>query len=518
MQIWQDILATAVVGTEQQELVPVSPDDEIGRLLAQISNAERESYLLPAASLVALYQRAGFAAASDGQPVPEACEADVAMRGSAAAGQHLALMLAGEFKEVLPEWLVALHRAGKRIPEEHLPAMLDMGRAEVPWRGLISAALGKRGEWLAAQNPDWTYATRRDHQQVWETGSRDERLLLLGNLRATDANMARELVAATWQQESARDRAAFLEKLATGVTDDDELFLSEALHDRSVEVRRVARAILARLPDSQFSRRLKELTTQVVTLKKPLLVKARVEVSLPDDPMGWLKEHGIELDGPPRDSPYPSVGPKGWYLKEMIALVPIAHWVESWGKSPAEIIKAAFESEWERSFSDGFVLALRRDRNPDWIEALLTHWLYDQKKHTTQSALAEPAAWLPVARLEALIQPLLKADAKGLHDTHPALGFLLAHQGDWSNQLSRATMQSIKTRITRTSKDASGDWQTRAALKQFARHVAPSLYDELIPIWPRESEAWPAWSKSVDAFQSLLAFRRDMHKAILAKE
>jgi hypothetical protein len=47
-------------------------------------------------------------------------------------------------------------------------------------------------------------------------------------------------------------------------------------------------------------------------------------------------------------------------------------------------------------------------------------------------------------------------------------------------------------------------------MKQFARFVSPALYDELAVAWPMESDSWPSWSKGVDAFQSLFAFRRDM--------
>ena len=93
----------------------------------------------------------------------------------------------------------------------------------------------------------------------------------------------------------------------------------------------------------------------------------------------------------------------------------------------------------------------------------------------------------------------------------------MVHRSAWSDQLSRAVVKSIKKRINQ-GKDNIVDWQTKVALKQFARYVSPALYDELASGWPTESESWPSWSKGVDAFQSLLAFRRDMHRAISEKE
>jgi hypothetical protein len=511
MQTWDDILATAVVGTDQREFKPAAGENELGRFLAQLSDTDREGLLLSAASVVALYRAAGVEPPVDSQPLPDAVDKEDAERASARSGQHLAFMLAGEFREVLPEWLVAMKKARKRVPEEHLPALLDYGQLETSLRGMIVAVLGKRGEWLAAQNPDWTYATRRDEKEVWETASREERLLLLATLRSADSSKARELLATTWAQESAKDRTVFLEKLAIDLNPSDEPFLNDALQDRSAEVRRVARTLLASLP-SEFSRRLKELATQVLSFKKPLIGKARIEVAMPEDPIAWLKTNGVEIDNPTRTASQ-SVGPKAWFLKELISLIPITYWSELWQKPPLDIIRAGDESEWRESFALGFVAAAQRDRDPDWIEALVTFTATEPN----QVPLLELVAYLPAARLEALSLRALQAQTFGLADGHPAFHLLLAHRSAWSDQLSPAVVSLIKSRIKR-GKDNVVDWQTKASLKQFARYVSPALYDELASGWPTDSETWPNWAKGVDAFQSLLAFRRDMHQAISEKE
>ncbi|HEU5460535.1 MAG TPA: DUF5691 domain-containing protein [Pyrinomonadaceae bacterium] len=511
MQTWDDILATAVVGTEQRELRFAAREDDLGSLLAQISNTDREGVLLSAASVVGLYRSAGVAPPADTQLLPEASEQDEASRANRASGQHLALMLEGEFREVLLEWLAATNSAHKRVPEEHLPALLDLGRDQWNLRSTIIPVLGKRGEWLAAQNPDWSYATQRDEKDVWETGERQDRELLIEHLRDVDPGRARELLTTTWSQESAPERVAFLGRFVPGLSSSDEPFLNEALHDRSADVRSVARRLLARLP-SEYSRRLKELANQTLSFKKPLMGKARIEVAMPEDPIEWLKANDIEIDRPPRTAAR-SQGSKGWGLKEMISLIPIAYWVELWRKSPIEIIHAADESEWRESFVEGFVAAAQRHEDPDWIEALILYTSTDPK-HTP---LTDIAAALPDARLEALIFDSLKSVSAGLSDSHSALQFLMVHRRPWSDHLSRAVVKSVKKRINQ-GKDSIVDWQTKYALKQFARYVSPAMYDELSIGWPTESEAWPNWAKGVDAFQSLLAFRRDIHRAISEKE
>ncbi len=131
-----------------------------------------------------------------------------------------------------------------------------------------------------------------------------------------------------------------------------------------------------------------------------------------------------------------------------------------------------------------------------------------------QPPLTELVAYLPASRLEALSLDALKSESAELNSVLP---LLMAHSSVWSDQLSRAVVTRIKKRIA-DGKDTVADWEAKAALKQFARFVSPDLYDELASGWPVNSEAWSGWSRSVDAFQSLLAFRRDMHRAISEKE
>jgi len=254
---------------------------------------------------------------------------------------------------------------------------------------------------------------------------------------------------------------------------------------------------------------LKQLANHILSFKKPLIGKARIEVTLPEDPIAWLKANDIEIDSPPRNATQ-SVGPKAWALKEMISLVPVTYWNELWKKTPLEIIRAGDESEWRESFALGFLAAARRDPDPGWIEALVFFSATDPK----QPPLIELVAYLPTARLGALSLDALKSESAELHSVLP---LLLAHRSPWSDRLSRAVVKRIKQRISE-SKDNVADWQTKTSLKQFARYVSPALYDELASGWPTQSESWSSWSKGVDAFQSLLAFRRDMHRAINEKE
>src|SRR5262249_47797154 len=155
----------------------------------------------------------------------EACEPDDAPCCSDRAAIHLAVMLSGERKELLPEWLEKMAAAGRRAPEELLPQLLEQGRTQVDvvsmWKE-VSQAVGARGRWLAAQNPDWAYAIGGFDERLWERVSGEQRVAVLAELRKIDAARGRELLESTWEQESPEACADILGAFENGLSLDDE--------------------------------------------------------------------------------------------------------------------------------------------------------------------------------------------------------------------------------------------------------------------------------------------------------
>jgi hypothetical protein len=176
MQVWQEVISTALVGTERQALTLRPGNKEVDRLLGQIDAADREQQVLAAAGILTLWRCAGqrFAAIGDGEPalVPS-CDRDDLPRCNSRSTQHLRLMLDRLHESVLPEWLSAAAHAGKRVPEEYLPQMLELGNYQPSLRLRILPVLGKRGRWLAQQNAEWSYAAGRDLETTWQTGDHD---------------------------------------------------------------------------------------------------------------------------------------------------------------------------------------------------------------------------------------------------------------------------------------------------------------------------------------------------------
>ena len=155
------------------------------------------------------------------------------------------------------EWLTLLTEAKKVVSPKYLPELLTLGKKQNHLHKDILAVLGKRGIWLAAQNPEWNYAVG-DTDKIWKNGSLEARIKLLKELRQSQPEKARSQLQNIWSQERAPERASLLEVLEVGLSVDDEPFLEVALVDKSKQVRDVATRSLAQIPESKLVQRMIE--------------------------------------------------------------------------------------------------------------------------------------------------------------------------------------------------------------------------------------------------------------------
>jgi hypothetical protein len=273
------------------------------------------------------------------------------------AADLLARMCAGHFRPLLKEWLQLCSARGLRAPAFALPALLDAAGAAknaTGERSLAAAVSGERGRWLAAQNPAWSWVLAparvsadeaASSSGVWETGSDEDRIAWLRALRASDPKAARERLAAAWADETPEFRMEALDVLEAGLGAGDETLLEKALVERRGEIRKKARALISRLPESGFARRMRERASKFLFFKKGLFSK-KLEVVPPDafDP-DWKKD-GIEQ----KARPGAGVGEKDFWMRQIMMCVPPSYLSEMFGQTPEVIIKAAFETEWGDMF------------------------------------------------------------------------------------------------------------------------------------------------------------------------
>jgi hypothetical protein len=502
MNLWENVVTTALLGTERQPLALPPLGDSLGNVLSRLNVADRERSLLGAAAAISLHQRAGRLPTTDNQPPLPPCETDDLPRCNPRSEQHLSLMLSGQHKEVLPEWLAAAATVSKRVPENCLPALLDLGQKQHDLRDAILPALGKRGRWLAAQNDDWSWAVGgdEDDETIWQTGSREARRLFLQRLRATSPNRARELVLSTWAEDTPEDRAAFLQTFQTGLSMADEPFLEECLDDRRKEVRSVAVDLLSRLPESRLCQRMIERVRPLLKLKTGK--KPQVEVTLPKECDKAMERDGIE------PKPPSGTGQKAWWMKQIISVVPPFMWCQTWSKTPTELAQiVANNKEWKLTLFEWWALAAQRHRDIQWAEGLLAYWSAPGGTPFKSSWCGAVLEVLSTDQQECFFLNLLQSKREPLNDIHILLLRKCRH--NWSAKFSRTVLDCLRLSVAKAKRY---DYHLREMLKESARCIPPALVNEAAQGWDTKSKEWDDWREAVGEFLAILQFRHDMLK------
>jgi hypothetical protein len=433
---WRELLASALVGTERRPVhsgLSTVDDPAVALLDAAVARTVyRLAGVRPATGLAA-----PAPAPDDPTPLagPAACSRLARLLESGPSGADgLDAQMRGE---LLAEWLTEAARAGRRVPGEVLPALLDAGRRSRDLRPSIVRTGGARAGWLAAQRPEWAYLTGERDDSVatdaswagtwaepasrrlsaWELGTPGQRVGYLAAARLADPDAARELLAAGWASEAPDQRATLLGTLRTGLSAADEEFLERALDDRRKEVRSTAAELLGQLPGSAYRQRMAARARACVRIEAgALVVEPPVEC-----------DTGMRRDGVAPKPPQ-GIGERAWWLEQVVARTPLATWTDA---DPAAFLALAVADGWEMVLLRGLVAATVSAGDGRWAGPLLDRlfavgpWADKRhaaglaqvpahdKAHPDPELMASLVATVPDAELTERVVVLLHRDPSG---------------------------------------------------------------------------------------------------------
>ncbi|MGV3531246.1 MAG: DUF5691 domain-containing protein [Chthoniobacteraceae bacterium] len=494
MSAWKDFVTAALLGTEKG-MDPKLPGS-LAAVLEATGGTDREQRFLTQAGAFGLWRKTGAKPAIRTEVLAPAEREELPLITSAAAS-HLRTMLNGTHKEMLPEWLATVVSVKKRVPPELLPALLEYSRKEPAIRDLAVAAGGQRADWLATHNPRWSFAAQGD-PELWETGTRDQRLALLRAFRATAPAEARAKVEAVWKEEPADIRAAFLAQLAVQLSEEDIPFLEAALDDRSKEVRREVIDLLAQLPSSPFAVRMLERAKPLLTFKKGgLLARASLEVALPDAPDEAALRDGIN---PKEFGKQKEFGEKAAALVIILGAVPLSHWTRTFEQTPEALLKAVEKSEFAIAVATGWALAAMRQREAEWAAALLDG---ETELNPTFANAQALFAVLPNASRVERIRTALRTNAMQNGDVEAwqsLTAYLGTLTGEWPAPLAREIVATLR----KIYDSGKVPWQVHGVLQLLPRSLPPSLLAEAATGWPDDQYGTSALVESITFRQAAL--------------
>jgi hypothetical protein len=518
------LVEAALVGLGRAGTPPADPDEAGDRLLARAGDLGLglgvERAFLLRLGVHAVRARAGIvAAAASAAERPEAAPAETRPPCSAALAAIVAELCAERNTAILREALERMDARGLRLPPHALPALAAL--REPALLPAATGVAGERGRWLARANPAWRWlvdgvapASLEERRRVWDEGTPDARTSALRATRAGEPAEARAWIEAAWKAEKASLREEMVEALVTGLSADDGALLEQALADRAAGVRAAAARLLARLEASPLAARARERAGAILAYTAP---GGGVLGALKSRLGG--KSHGTLTVSPPTafvkawaddglvEKPPAGTGERAFWLRQILGLVPPAHWEQRFGASPDALVQAAAATEWAEPVLDGWTDAAVRFEARGWADRL---W-------SARAARDKPEA---LGELAAVVFPLMEAAT--VHETLAALAgdgspqawnaILAAAPRPWSGALAGAVVKGL----VRALGNAQLAWQEAAAWRATLEMAAVALpiaavdhQLQVLALQPPPDEAQAAMLRTpFDTFRSVLAIRK----------
>ena len=327
-----------------------------------------------------------------------------------AAATRLALLLSGGARDRLREWCDLAGAAGMRAPPWLLPA-LAAHRADLA--EAVGRIAGTELAWLDRACGDGPAGSEGREPTDWTEGSPAERRAAFAAFRARDPEAARAALEAGFRAEKADMRQSLVAALEVGLAEADAPFLETCLDDRSAGVRGAAQRLLPCLPRSLLASRMaaRAQGSLAISSKRKLLggTAHTLAVTLPEESPALARD-GIE----PRAYERQGGGTRAGLLREILSATPLhafaAHPPRLW-------IELALRSEWADPVLEGFLAAIRRERDADWAravagvlgEAYAGRLSGIRRTNPLRETWARAAALLPAAEWERLVEDAFRA-------------------------------------------------------------------------------------------------------------
>lgn len=376
IQFWEDIINTAIIGTDKKQVNKQLLPDELHTLAGEIEglSGEKEEQFLGVASVLYNYRRSGFLPLKNMSASIPVCEEEEKKYCSGQATGALQAVLGDDNDSLLYYWLLQCLKKNQLVQPEYIPALLEVARKNKTLAPLITECNGKRGLWMQQFNPQWNLKETVLFKEVFETGKLDERKTALIQWREQSPQEARQVLTQVWKQEQAAVKAELLDALEINLGKEDEPFLQEAWKEKSVKVKEVALKLLKQIPDSFIVNEVTEFVKPLVTYKKTsgmlgLLSKETVELNLQFELPEHFKAYGIShLDA---NKIYSE---KEFTLSQLLSFVPPAVWEKHFNMNAAQILELFGKKEETKKFTGSLAMAVNTFKNVEWGLLLYKHY------------------------------------------------------------------------------------------------------------------------------------------------
>lgn len=502
MELWNDILRMALLGSERVHLTPevsrrlshygIDTEDELSQLILQ-----------GAATLSPLRKAAVTLHSSPISPPPAVEELEQRPRIPDSSIRHLQHILSGRYAYALPEYIRHLLAGGKQLPPEFIPRFLDYSLQHPERWPVLGPVLGERAQWLINLRPHWHVLSSQAQPERWPYADMEERMQIIRLLRQQQPNQALSLLSGLWPELDYRKKQEFLSLLEHGLSSEDEQFLENALNDGRKEVRRSAALLLCKIPGSQLGDRLYQYVRNYI---EPT-ARHRLVISWPEDP-------------PPKEL-REAIQPKQWiksvgslkraYLFAALRQLSPQHWQELTASSDqAELVRSLADSQQAElllgALSDAAVLW----KDADLADSILRFWMGAERIVPADAPWEQLARLWPQAELLSVAEEVMKQQPDLLPEHHPLTRILYLGTHHWDVPLAQYVVLGHQQWMQESRTISWERWHYKQLLKTAAYRAPISCLQDFNSGWPTDSPVYQLWVSDIDRLLDIMNFRRRM--------
>jgi hypothetical protein len=374
MELWRNIINTAMLGTDKKTIEANELPAELstpGDIIFSNEALNKEDKFLQIAALVFNYRQSGVQALEQKEISIAVAEAEEKKYCIAPALQALNDILYEDNIPLLQFWLRLCASNNLIAPPEMLPALFFAGNTNKNLQNLVAACCGNRGKWLSGFNESWNFSSAQSTEELWQSGSPEQRKQVLSGYRKVSPGKALQLLSESWGQEDAATKLNWLEILSTNIGEEDIPFLEQLGTEKSKKVKDEAGRLLKLIPTAPIVKKYQLFLQNVVTIKKEkallgLSSKTTIHFKLDTAPDTSMLKSGIE-----ELSNNKALSDEEFIIYQLIESVPANFWEQHFALEPEAIISYFQRDTCGEKMLPALVNAIRKFNDQRWALAFL---------------------------------------------------------------------------------------------------------------------------------------------------
>lgn len=494
MESWNDVIQVSMLGTDKRQLNDALLPEQIRSFInaAREIRFDKEEQFLNQAALLYNYKQCGILPLTNSEAnILKAAPEEQEYAGTV-AHRVLNQIISEDSPALLSVWLKGCNYKNLIVHPEFLPLLLEMAVKHKYLQPLVSKCAGKRGEWLSSFNDRWKFGSTLSDEELWETGSLEQRKLALQNSRKHDPAKGREMLQSVWAQENVSTKCELLKQLSINLCDDDIPWLESLLQEKNEKVKESSADLLIRQPSSSIVHLFGQILHQSLKIKEGRKIlgignKSNLSLELPGTLNEIIFKWGIE-----KLSNQKGFSDNEYIIYQVISKVPPHFWQE-WLQLAINEIVSMFKNDKNKKYLLALGSAASLFNNKDWLSAVI--------KMDENSLYLAAFSLLPQQQQEAYAIRFL-----GSEDTAPQVINELTSNStaEWSVELTKAIFHFTAKRPYQYN---------RSFYNQNMQFIPTKIIPELEKCTPPDEYNKMTWSKTSNYITKLLTIKHQTAQA-----